>query len=144
MTDSVAKIHADRSQPENLRGRELSLSLTVADVAKSTAWYRDVLGFHVDRKMEREGKHVGTVMKAGVVRILLNQDDWKKGKDRKKGEGMSFQITTAQNIDDIAARARKAGAQLATEPADMPWGVRSFRIVDPDGFKIAISSERPA
>jgi uncharacterized glyoxalase superfamily protein PhnB len=31
---------------------------------------------------------------------------------------------------------------LETEPADMPWGARVFRLVDPDGYKLSISSER--
>ena len=32
------------------------------------------------------------------------------------------------------------GGSLELEPTDMPWGVRVFRVKDPDGFKIAISS----
>jgi uncharacterized glyoxalase superfamily protein PhnB len=28
---------------------------------------------------------------------------------------------------------------LQSEPADMPWGARIFRLVDPDGFKLVIS-----
>ncbi len=34
-----------------------------------------------------------------------------------------------------------AGATLAEEPKDEPWGGRDFAVVDPDGFKITIASE---
>jgi predicted enzyme related to lactoylglutathione lyase len=56
---------------------------------------------------------------------------------------MSFQITTAQDVDGIAARIKSAGGVLASEPMTMPWGSRAFRLQDPDGFKITISSVRP-
>jgi uncharacterized glyoxalase superfamily protein PhnB len=133
-----------RVQPEAFRARELTASLTVNDLQKSVAWYRDAMGFIVDREIERGGKVTGVAVKAGAVRILLNQDDGKKGANRTKGEGFSLQLITAQSVDDIAMRIKDRGGVLDTEPADMPWGVRMFRVRDPDGFRFAISSERPA
>ena len=133
-----------RAEPQSFRARELSASLTVKDLQKSLDWYQNVVGFTVDQRHEREGKLVAVSLKAGDVRILINQDDGKKGWDRAKGEGFSLQFTTTQNIDDIAGRIREHGSTLDTEPADMPWGARVFRLRDPDGFKLVISSERPA
>jgi uncharacterized glyoxalase superfamily protein PhnB len=131
-----------RVQPESFRAREMTASLTVKDLRHSVAWYRDLLGFTVDREMERDGKLRAVALKAGAIRILLNQDDGAKGFDRIKGEGFSFQFITSQSVDDIADRVKAHGGSLDTEPADMPWGVRMFRLRDPDGFKFAISSER--
>jgi uncharacterized glyoxalase superfamily protein PhnB len=131
----------ERAQPESFRGRALSASLTVKDLEKSLAWYRDVLGFTVDQKYEREGKLRAVSLKAGAVRILIGQDDGAKGSDRVKGEGFSLQITTAQNVDDVATRIKERGGTLESEPADA-WGARVFRLRDPDGFKFVISSER--
>jgi len=133
-----------RAKPESLRGRALSASLTVKDLQKSVAWYRDVVGFTVDQEHKRDGKVTAVTLIAGAVRILLGQDDGAKGADRVKGVGFSFQITTAQNVDEIAKRIKDAGGTLETEPADMPWGARVFRLQDPDGFKFVISSERPS
>lgn len=132
---------AERSEPETFRARSLSVSLTVADLEKSRAWYRDVMRFTVENEYEREGKLAGVVMIAGTVRILLNQDDGARGWDRTKGEGFSLHLSTAQDVDEYAARIEEAGGSLAMPPTDMPWGTRSFRIVDPDGFKLSIASE---
>jgi uncharacterized glyoxalase superfamily protein PhnB len=129
-----------RAKPESFRGRSLWASLTVNDLQKSLAWYRDVVGFTVDREFEREGKLMGVALKAGDVRILLGQDDGAKGWDRVKGEGFSLQIITVQDIDELARRIQARGGTLESEPADMPWGARVFRVKDPDGFKLAISS----
>lgn len=129
---------------EPFRANRLQASLTVKDVQASLTWYRDVVGFTVDQTYDREGQLRSVSLKAGDVRILINQDDGKRGWDRVKGEGFSFMLTTGQSIDGIAQRIRSNGGSLETEPADMPWGVRMFRLVDPDGYRFAISTERPA
>jgi uncharacterized glyoxalase superfamily protein PhnB len=130
-----------RAQPESLRGRSLSVSITATDLQASLAWWRDVVGFTVQQEHEREGKVVAVSLVAGGVRIILGQDDGAKGWERKKGEGMSIHITTAQDVDQLAARAKAHGGTLDMEPTDMPWGPRAFRLVDPDGFKVTISNE---
>jgi uncharacterized glyoxalase superfamily protein PhnB len=126
-----------------LIAQSLAASLTVADVRRSLAWYRDVLGFSLDREHERDGKLIAVSLRAGEVRILLTQEDGAKGVDRVKGQGFSLQITTTQDIDSIAAHAKGAGATLDAEPADA-WGVRVFRLRDPDGFRLVFSSPRSA
>lgn len=130
--------------PSNpLTGEEFAVSITATDLEKSLAWYCDVLGFRVTQRYEREGRAVAASLAAGPVRILLGQDDGAKGWDRVKGQGCSFQITTHQDIDELARRAVEAGAALETEPTSTPWGVRIFRVRDPDGFLFTISSPRP-
>jgi lactoylglutathione lyase len=131
------------TDPQSFRGSGLSASLTVNDLEKSLAWYTDVLGFTVDQRHEREGKVMAISLKAGDVRVLIGRDDGAKGFDRVKGEGFSMMITTEQNIDDLAKAIEARGGTLATQPTDMPWGARVFRVQDPDGFKFAISSPRP-
>jgi uncharacterized glyoxalase superfamily protein PhnB len=125
---------------ESLQGVALSASLTVNDLEKSLAWYCDVVGFAVDQRYEREGKLMAASLKAGEVRVLLTQDDGAKGANRAKGEGFSLMITTDQDVDAIASRVRERGVTLDTEPVDTPWGARVFRMRDPDGFRLTISS----
>jgi len=129
-----------RTEPQSFRARELMASLTVKDLRKSVSWYELVVGFVVDERHEHEGKLVAVSLKAGDVSILLNQDDGAKGWDRVKGEGLSLQFTTTQNIDALATRIKVNGGALQTEPADMPWGARMFRVTDPDGFKLVFST----
>jgi uncharacterized glyoxalase superfamily protein PhnB len=131
-----------RAEPESFRGRSLQASLTVKDLQKSLEWYHDTVGFEIDRKYERDGKLMAVALKAGDVRLLISQDDGALGWDRSKGDGISLMITTVQPVDEIAQRIKGRGGALESEPVDMPWGARVFRVKDPDGFKLAISSER--
>ena len=132
-----------RAEPQSFRARRLQASLTVKDIEESLRWYHEVVGFTVDQKYEREGKLRAVVLKAGEVRILINRDDGARGWNRVKGEGFSLSFVTAQDIDEVAQRIRDMGGTLETEPADMPWGARVFRLRDPDDYKLTIMSERP-
>ena len=131
-----------RAEPESFRAREMSASFTVKDLKTSVAWYQDVIGFTVDREYSREGRVMAVALQAGNVKVLLGQDDGAKGLDRVKGEGFSLQFTTAQDIDELANRIKAAGGVLEADPVDTPWGARVFRLRDPDGFKLVISSGR--
>jgi uncharacterized glyoxalase superfamily protein PhnB len=131
-----------RAQPESLRARSLSASLTCNDLAKSLAWYRDVLGFTVEQTWDKEGTPVAHSLKAGDVRLVIFQDDGAKGWDRAKGEGFRLYLTTVQDVDEVAKRIKEKGGRLDSEPADMPWGTRAFTLSDPDGFKLTISFAR--
>jgi catechol 2,3-dioxygenase-like lactoylglutathione lyase family enzyme len=119
----------------------LEASLTVRDLPASVAWYRDVLGLAVAREYRRDERLIAIALRAGEVELLLVQDDGTKGADRAKGEGFSLQLTTAQDIDGLAARVRARGGVLETEPFAMA-GKRAFRLRDPDGFRFTISSPR--
>lgn len=129
--------------PGEFAALSLEASLTVQDLPASLAWYRDVVGFTVAREHRRDGALLAVSMRAGAVRLLLGQDDGARGAARSKGEGFSLQLTTAQDVDALAARIRARGGVLESEPADM-WGARAFRLRDPDGFRFTVSSPRKA
>lgn len=120
---------------------EASPAFTVNDLERSMAWYRDVLGFSIDERWERDGKLMGVSLKWGKVTFMIGQDDWQKGRDRKKGEGFRIYCGTNGDVDAIAAGIKARGGVLDTEPMDQPWGSRDFAISDPDGFKITIGKE---
>jgi uncharacterized glyoxalase superfamily protein PhnB len=131
----------ERKEPETLRLREASPSFTVNDVEKSVRFYRDILGFVVKERWMKEGKLQGVEMAAGAVTFMLGQDDWKKGRNRQKGEAFRLYCVTAQNVDRLAQAILARGGELAQGPTDQPWGMRDFAVADPDGFKITIAAE---
>ncbi len=127
------------SATELLHGTSLAASLTVEDLEKSVAWYTNVLGWEIARRVERDGKLRAMGMKTGDITIMLNQDDFAKGKGRVKGAGMSFSIYTDQDVDRLAAQAKTHGGPLDTDVQDASWApLRFFRVKDPDGFRWTI------
>jgi uncharacterized glyoxalase superfamily protein PhnB len=79
------------------------------------------------------------MLRAGEARLGLSQDDWQKGRDRQKGIGTRLYVTTTQDIDQLAARVKKAGIRLDAEAHDTEWG-RAFDVSEPSGFKVTISA----
>jgi uncharacterized glyoxalase superfamily protein PhnB len=116
-------------------------TLTVDDLQKSIAFY-EALGFAIEERWEDKGTLLGVMLRAGATRVGLNQDDWKKGRDRTKGIGVRLSIATAAgSVDEIAQRARQAGITLKSEPRDTEWNSRAFELVDPSGFMLTIFSD---
>src|SRR5437870_11573880 len=67
-----------RQQPESLRLRSMAASLTVNDLQKSVAWYRDVLGFTPGERWETDGGLRGLQMEAGGGGSVLREDVFHK------------------------------------------------------------------
>ena len=125
-----------------LNAKSILAGLTVDDLGKSIRFY-EALGFSVGQRWEQDGTLLSVMLKAGELELGLNQDDWKKGRNRQKGIGTRLNIETTQGIDEIAARVKAAGFALDVEPFDTQWKTRQFELTDPSGFKLTVSSEWP-
>jgi uncharacterized glyoxalase superfamily protein PhnB len=135
------RAHKDRQQPETLRLRSLSASLTADDVEKSMKFYVDGLGFHVKQRWESEGKLQGAELVAGSCMLGISQDDWAKGRNRAKGVGLSIYAESTQGVDKLAERLRARGVDFEG-PTTTDWGWRQVSARDPDGFRIIVYEER--
>ena len=124
-----------------LRLQSASPSFTVNDLEKSRDFYCDVLGFQESQRWERDGKLFGLELSAGDVVFMIGQDDWKKGKNRVKGEGFRVYCSTSRTVDEIAKEITARGGKLDEGLKDEEWG-RHFSVTDPDGFKITIANEK--
>ena len=144
MKKPAPRAKASTRRPGNGGGalalRSASPSFTVDDLEKSLGWYRDILGCAVEETWKNDdGRVVGISLKAGDVSFMIGQDDWKKGRDRRKGEGFRIYCETKKSVDDLAKRIQSKGGRLDSGPTDQPWGVRDISVTDPDGFKITIA-----
>ena len=145
-TKKTAKTTRKKTAPRRKKaaGSALALSsaspsLTVNNLQKSLAFYRDVLGFKVEQTWDEGGKVTGVSLRAGGVSFLIGQDDWKKGRNRSKGVGFRMFCMTDKSVDALAKAIEARGGKLDAGPRDQPWGVRDISVTDPDGFKLTIA-----
>jgi catechol 2,3-dioxygenase-like lactoylglutathione lyase family enzyme len=131
-----------RKERETLRLRSFEPTLTVNDIERSVRFYSDVLGFIVIEQMTDGAVLQGALLKAGVCTLGLSQDDWAKGRDRRKGEGMRIWCHTAQDIDALALRISAAGGRLDDGPKNQPDDARTISVKDPDGFLLTFFKDR--
>jgi uncharacterized glyoxalase superfamily protein PhnB len=140
-TGRVTMKKAVRQQPETLRLRGVTPKFTVRDLHASIRWYTEVLGFIVGEEWKDGGQLKGVELKAGAVTLMLDQDDFAKGRDRVLGDGVRLYCRTIQNLDQLAEGIRTRGGAMTQMPTDQPWGARDLVIQDPDGYKITLFAD---
>lgn len=121
---------------DSLRLRAMGASITCDDLEKSAKFYEEGLRFTVKERWEHEGKLVGLELVAGNAFLWLMQDDWAKGRDRKKGVGMRLFAETAEDPGELAERFRENGVEV-----DGPHehdGTRAITVTDPSGINLSI------
>ena len=98
--------------------------LPLDDVAAGVAHYRDVLGFTVNYAQDDIG-----VMDRDAVRILLVART-----ARHAGIGSAY--VYVDDADALHAELTHREAGVLGEPVSHPWGLRDFRVRDPEGNEI--------
>jgi lactoylglutathione lyase len=58
-----------------------------------------------------------------------------------RGAGVEI-VLEVDDLDAALAVVRAAGHRLAEPPQDRPWGLRDFRLADPDGYYLRITTGR--
>lgn len=123
-------------------GGRLRLELFVSDVAKSEQFYSDVLGFERVR-----GDKGYAVVRLGAVEFGLGAVESLPPKHyfrpeigrERKGLGTEI-VIEVDDVNAAYAHADKSGHTILTPLGKRPWGLTDFRIADPDGYYLRISS----
>ncbi|MGA2229944.1 MAG: VOC family protein [Tepidisphaeraceae bacterium] len=121
--------------------------LTVKNAAAAIEFYKSVLGFNeVTRSLMPDGKVMHCQLELRGFPILLNE--YMPGmsapqSDSQAGAGPSITLTiNVPDVDATFAKAVAAGAKPAMPVADMFWGDRYGKIIDPFGQHWAISTHK--
>ena len=102
---------------------------TVSDIADSTTYYRDRLGFTVTFEYGQPTSYVG--LKEGNVSLHLIS---KARNNRQPGRGAVSIFV--DDIDALHADLVRRGARVMSEPSDQNYGIRDFDVTDLDGNMI--------
>lgn len=93
----------------------------LADVAAGVAYYREVMGFSVNYQMAGFA-----VMDRDRARILLITKT-----DQHKGIASCYIYVV--DADALHTELSGRGANVEAAPVSRPWGLREFRVFDPEG-----------
>jgi catechol 2,3-dioxygenase-like lactoylglutathione lyase family enzyme len=121
--------------------------LAVADVERSVAFYRDLLGFAVDASYD--DPPYATLSRAGMRLSLAEQGH--PAEDRPgvamaapADPGVADAVLVLEVADCLTVHGElsAAGAPMLAPPYSPPWGGHRFFVRDPDGFLVEV--EQPA
>ena len=131
------------AHPAPARGGEASMRLRIeifpADLDATVAFYVEVLRFTLDRD-ERATPHPYVSLRRGGA--LIGAAARPKVVDqaqRRPPTGVEL-VLEVEDVDAERACVEQAGWPLVEDLTDRPWGLRDFRITDPDGHYLRITS----
>ena len=121
---------------------KLTPNLVVADVSRSMAFYRDVLGFSVQTTVPDAVPYVFAIVQSGPVEIFLNAAEAAAAEyPAFKGRSIGGTLTLFMQVDDARAahEALKNRVEIVM-PLEKKWyGVIEFAFLDPDGYIITFA-----
>jgi len=125
---------------------KLTPNLVVADVERSLAFYRDVLGFEVQVTVPEASPFVFAAVTCGNVEVFLNARDaavaeYPAFTDRPVGGTLTLfmEVTGVE----AAHEALRTKVQIVM-PLEKKWyGSTEFAFLDPDGYIITFAERMP-
>lgn len=127
-----------RPQPMSLR-----LELFVTDMDRAIGFYRDVLGFELVRRdagyaSVRQGE---VVFGLGPVAKLAEDEGYFTRPRLAHERGLGVEIVL--EVDDVSQaydEVMASGYPILEPLQQRPWGLTDFRLADPDGYYLRITS----
>lgn len=112
-------------------------SLPVVDIDRALAFYRDVMGFAVERD-NPYGESRWIFLKLPDGGTLLHFDPRATLEQTDK----PVLVLASENVDAACETLRRHGAEIVSEPADAPWepGMRWALIHDSEGNLVLIET----
>jgi catechol 2,3-dioxygenase-like lactoylglutathione lyase family enzyme len=140
----VAAALADQDQANpKPQGMTLRLELFVSDMQKSIDFYTNVLGFE---RLPGEPDYVpvrsGSVLIGLGPALGLPKQHHFNPEVQKSRRGLGAEIVL--EVDDVQGFFQKVKAsgyqRILSPPRKQSWGLTDFRVADPDGYYLRITS----
>jgi lactoylglutathione lyase len=120
--------------------------LFVEDMETSLGFYTRVLGFEVVR--DQPGNYASlrngeVVLGLGPISKLPEEGGYFTREIGSLRRGLGVEIVLeVDGVDEWHRRVVASGHPVFEAPQERPWGSRDFRIVDPDGYYLRLTSKQ--
>ena len=117
--------------------------LYVKDIEKSLNFYENIIGLDLYGRSKR-----GARFNYDCFSLLLTSEEVlgekhyfnNKAKSEIKGNGFEM-IIVVDELEEVYQRCLDKDYPIEVEVEEYPWEMRGFKIADPDGYFIRITSE---
>ena len=116
--------------------------LLVRDLAYSTRWYQEILGFELASQMPGPGgqpslSHLRWSLHADLMLVGETSGASPRG---FRGEGVTLiYLLSDDSSENLAARIRASGYTQLSGPHERPWNMRELIVIDPDGYRLTFT-----
>lgn len=117
--------------------------LAYADAPAAIAFLCEAFGFEERYRMQVDDGRIGHAEVAWRDNVVMLVSVWRAAGMETPLELAGVPCQLYCEVDDVDAhyrKARAAGATVIAEPADQPYGVRTYRALDPEGHRWMFAS----
>ncbi len=117
------------------------VKLYVNDIEKSLLFYEEVIGL----KLYKRNMHAVRFNHDQFSLLLasdstLNENHYFYDRKERKGNGFEL-IIVIDHIEDVYERCKENRCTIQEDIQTYPWEMRGFKVVDPDGYFLRITSK---
>lgn len=120
----------------------LRIEVFVADVEASGEFYRRVMAFDELSRQPADGPAQYLWMGRGSARIGIGAGDAAIDPATRHTPRGTEIVLEVDDLEAELARVQETGWPIAAGLQTQPWGLRDFRLHDPDGYYLRITSRR--
>jgi uncharacterized glyoxalase superfamily protein PhnB len=121
----------------------LMSAIVYQDPKAALRWLEDAFGFELFMLLEDgDGNLVHSEMRFGSAAVMVGSewsDDYKSPMSLDGKNTQTLHIHVDDDVDAHCERARRAGAEILTEPETQFYGDRTYRCRDPEGHIWTVS-----
>ncbi|MGE6847613.1 VOC family protein [Bacillus cereus group sp. MYBK29-1] len=117
------------------------VQLYVNDIEKSLLFYEEIIGL----KLYKRNMHAARFNHDQFSLLLannstLNENHYFYNRKERKGNGFEL-IIVVNRIEDVYERCKEKRWTIQEAIRTYPWEMRGFKVVDPDGYFLRITSK---
>src|SRR5690625_4683348 len=119
------------------------IELYVKDLEESLRFYQDIIGLEMYGRNERCGRFNYDCFSLLITSESTLDDNHyfnNKAKSDVKGNGFEL-IIVVDELEKVYKRCLDNNYPIEVEVEKYPWDMRGFKVADPDGYFIRITSE---
>ncbi len=113
-----------------------SYVLAVRDLARSTRYWQEVLGFRPEG-IDAPG---WSFLQRDGVRVMLGECP-DQADAAATGDHSYFAYLNVDDVDAVAQEISSGGGTILFGPEDRPWGMRELHVVTVDGHRITFGQQ---
>ncbi|PSL50730.1 putative glyoxalase superfamily protein PhnB [Salsuginibacillus halophilus] len=119
------------------------VELYVLDIEKSLSFYEEIIGLELQGRNERCGR-----FNYDCFSLLVTSDSVldcnhyfnAAASSNVKGNGFEL-IIVVEQLEEVYQRCLKNHYPIEVDVETYPWGMRGFKVADPDGYFLRITSK---
>ncbi|WP_027964099.1 VOC family protein [Halalkalibacillus halophilus] len=119
------------------------VELYVKDIEQSLSFYENIIGLEMQGRNEKCGRFNYDCFSLLITSEAVLEDDHyfnNKAKSNVKGNGFELIIVVDQ-LEKVYRRCIDNHYPVEVEVETYPWDMRGFKIADPDGYFLRITSK---